>query len=116
MEKKSARVALLDMKRCQNVGIALAQFKCSHSDIRSAILSLDPSILDLDRLQVALEVVNTSLLVDDDFAHAISTRNIKIYCCPFLSRHILKNHRDMFLVGFRFLFLYFVVWSTALQA
>jgi hypothetical protein len=53
-EKKPARVALLDMKRCQNVGIALAQFKCSHADIRSAILSMDPSVLDLDRLQACL--------------------------------------------------------------
>eukprot|EP00960_Hanusia_phi_P007179 204245-Hanusia_phi.AAC.1 len=49
-QRPSKFVSLLDMKRAQNIGIALAQFRCSHDEICRAILEMDMDVLDLDKL------------------------------------------------------------------
>jgi hypothetical protein len=59
-EKKAGVVTLLEAKRQQNIGIALAQFKCSQEDIRAAILKMDMApagMLSTDKLQALLVMI-----------------------------------------------------------
>ena len=59
-EKKAGVVSLLDAKRQQNIGIALAQFKCSQDEIRAAILKMDMApagMLSIDKLQALLVMI-----------------------------------------------------------
>jgi hypothetical protein len=50
-------VILLDVKRAQNIGIALAQFrnlddtKMTHAQIRRAVLEMDGRLMTEDRLE-----------------------------------------------------------------
>jgi hypothetical protein len=50
-------VILLDVKRAQNIGIALAQFrnlddtKMTHAQIRQAVLEMDGRLMTEDRLE-----------------------------------------------------------------
>ena len=49
-------VSLLEHKRQQNIGIALAQFKCSLEELRLAILKMDTQVLDRpDALRARLQ-------------------------------------------------------------
>ena len=50
--KKTERVALLDAKVQQNVGISLAKLRMDHDTIREAVLSLDDTRLGMSQLEV----------------------------------------------------------------
>lgn len=51
---RAQKVAVLDLKRSNQISIALAKFKCPHSAVRDAILRLDETIIkaeDIGRLR-----------------------------------------------------------------
>jgi hypothetical protein len=53
---KQQRVSLLETKRSQNVGIALAQFRLPQDEIVRAVLEMDMKVLNTDRL-LALQMM-----------------------------------------------------------
>jgi len=57
--KKTALVSLVDGRRSQNCGIALARFKSSPAQIKTAILTLDSTVLTIDACQLLQRLVPT---------------------------------------------------------
>ena len=57
---KVKAITLLDGKVLQNVGIALAKFRMSATEIKQAVLSMDETKLDLDTLMTMLELAPTA--------------------------------------------------------
>jgi len=60
---KKEVVTLFDAKKIQNTNIALARFRMAHSAIRDAILMMDETIIDEERLSALLKVAP----VQEDF-------------------------------------------------
>jgi hypothetical protein len=58
-KKKVKLISLVDGRRSQNCGIALSRFKCSPSQIKTAILTLDKTVLTLDACQLLQRLVPT---------------------------------------------------------
>ncbi len=54
--KKSGPVMLLDGKRQQNAGIALARLKMTPSELRTAVLEADAAALGVQRINVRIAV------------------------------------------------------------
>jgi hypothetical protein len=58
--KKKGPVLLLDPKRQQNAGIALARLRMRPAEIRAAVLAADTNLLPADKLQMLLSSVPTA--------------------------------------------------------
>ncbi|ETV69427.1 hypothetical protein, variant 2 [Aphanomyces astaci] len=58
-KKDSAVVLLLDSKTQQNVGIALARFKLSPSDVKAGLLAMDQTAISVDHLSSLIALAPT---------------------------------------------------------
>ncbi|RHZ05358.1 hypothetical protein DYB31_008160, partial [Aphanomyces astaci] len=58
-KKDSAAVLLLDSKTQQNVGIALARFKLSPSDVKAGLLAMDQTAISVDHLSSLIALAPT---------------------------------------------------------
>ena len=63
-EPKKQKVILIDMKRAQNGGIALARIKLSNAEVRSKILSMVDDGLSTEQLKSLEEFLPTSEEID----------------------------------------------------
>jgi len=57
-------VTLVDMKKANNCAIMLSRFKCTYADIKKAILSMDESILDYEKVVKLMEYIPTKEEID----------------------------------------------------
>ena len=63
-EPKKQKVILIDMKRAQNGGIALARIKLSNAEVRSKILTMVDDGLSTEQLKSLEEFLPTSEEID----------------------------------------------------
>ena len=63
-EPKRQKVILIDMKRAQNGGIALARIKLSNAEVRSKILTMVDDGLSTEQLKSLEEFLPTSEEID----------------------------------------------------
>jgi diaphanous 1 len=59
--KKAQAISLIsDANRCNNVEISLSRFKATNQDIKNAILAMDETMLNPDKLTALLKIIPTS--------------------------------------------------------